>query len=130
IHGQINRLKENRSQLVEKYSTGKISDNDYNDLIAKYDNDKYELDYQLKELELPEAGFSHYILAGMSILEDMPSTYSRAPLEIKREIISSIFPKNLEIESGNYRTPVLNEALQLITSNYNKIEKGKIEREN
>ncbi len=125
IEGQLNRLKENRSQLVEKYSTGKIPDEDFQNLISKYDNDKFEFESQQKELELPEQGFSQYILAGMSILEDIPSTYSRAPLEIKREIISSIYPNNLEIENGNYRTPILNEALALIASNFNKIEKGK-----
>ena len=125
ITEKMNALKENRSQLVQKYSGGKISDNDYTELMSKYDNDKYELESLLKNLELPEYSFSQYILEGMSILDSIPKTYSSAPLEIKREILSSIYPKNLELENGNYRTPILNEALSLITNNFNKIEKGK-----
>ncbi len=123
--GRLNALKANRMQLVEKYSTGMVTAQDYSDLISKYDSDKYDLDSQLKDLELPEQGFSEYILNGLSILDDIKNTYFKAPLEIKKEIISSIFPKNLELENGNYRTPVLNEALALITSNFNNIEKGK-----
>jgi site-specific DNA recombinase len=135
ITAQIAKIKENRSLLVEKYVEGKIAEEDYSNSITKYDNDKFDLESQLKDLELPEYSFSQYILEGMSILEDIPKTYSSAPLEIKREIVSSIFPKNLEIENGNYRTPILNEALSLIINNFNKIinnfnkiEKGKNEK--
>lgn len=40
--------------------------------------------------------------------------YQEAGIAVKREIVGAIFPEKLEYENGNYRTPRLNEGVELI----------------
>jgi hypothetical protein len=49
-------------------------------------------------------------------LEQLPTFYQNSNIEVKREVVSSIFSQTIQIPEKGSRTPKINEAVLLITA--------------
>jgi len=65
------------------------------------------------------ASFSYNILSNIDLI------YDEAELEVKQQMISSIYPFKLIYEKNQYRTPKKNEVLELIELNFKGLRGNK-----
>ena len=72
-----------------------------------------------------------FISFGIHILKNLGEFFAKATVNTKQKLLSSIFNKKLVFDGENYRTPILNRGLELITRSINALEvvKNKNERQ-
>jgi hypothetical protein len=64
---------------------------------------------------------NRFLKEGINLLANLSGFYTKSDLDIKRDLISSIFPEKLFFSENRCRTPRINEVLSLFLT----IDKGK-----
>ena len=125
---EIRKLNDRLSKARELLLEGDIDAGDYRAI-------KVECEEKLNRLEAQLAEATTHTKATMSIdklldkavstLSQLDVIYSQADVTRKREIISSIYPEKLSFDGYQYRTPRINEAVQIIYQINNNLHKTK-----
>lgn len=122
IYQEIEKLEERKKRSIRLYIDQKIRDVEYQMIIEEIDALIDVQNNKLADYNSPIQAFDEYFSSGVSLLDNLTERYERAPAEIKRRIISSIFPENIIFEGENYRTPRINEALTIIANKNNGLQ--------
>jgi site-specific DNA recombinase len=110
----IKSTKNRISNLQDMLVDNKIAPNDFTQMKNKYDNSLFELEEQHAELINANSDMSEWLSKGINIITNMGDFYTNASIEGKQQLISSIFPENVQFVDKKCRTPRINEALRLI----------------
>jgi hypothetical protein len=76
-------------------------------------------------LSLTDTAFEKYSRYGISLLTHMDIYFQKAPLDVKRKMLGSIFPGKLIFQDGKYRTERMNPALMLILQKTSELQNEK-----
>jgi site-specific DNA recombinase len=114
LERQIEVFSKKLENIQDLIVDEKISTEDYQSMKNRYLNNQKELISRLTEIKVDEKSSLNHLRFGMSLLRNLTEYYSKADLPTKRSIIGSIFPEKLEFEKGQYRTPRINEVVNLI----------------
>lgn len=113
IAKQKQRLKNGKDLMLD----GEISASEYKEM-------KYEIEEQIEKLNAEEAklregieNFTGLIDDSLDIIQNADKYFVTKSTTSKQRIVSSIFPEKLVFENGDYRTPKLNEAIELLCRN-------------
>ncbi|HVF81815.1 MAG TPA: hypothetical protein VM884_07775 [Flavisolibacter sp.] len=60
--------------------------------------------------------FQKYLKTGIHLLQKLPEFYQKSSVQVKRDVLGSIFPEKLTIGEKKCRTTKINEAVLLITA--------------
>ena len=104
------QMVEAREMLFKKEIKPKaynLMDEEAEEKLKEYEEELEKLSVNYKELKA-------LMLKLSNTLENIDLIYSEADIEIKRKIISTLFPEKLEIENEGYRTPKVNEGAEFI----------------
>ena len=107
-----NRLKE----LQDKYLDNLIEQDDYNDMKPRIKSELDDLSTQRIRLTTTDSDFMRYVKFSKHLLTNLDYVYSNSSIEVKQQLIGSIFPEKLIFDGSTYRTTKKNEVLELISS--------------
>lgn len=114
-----NRIRISNAQSL--MLDAEITSKEYNQIKAKFEKENRDLLNQKLELSSGKDDYSEYVGMSCNFIRFMDSNYAKAPLEIKRNIIGSIFPGKLIFENSEYRTTRVNEVVSLICLNNSEL---------
>lgn len=113
IAKQKQRLKNGKDLMLD----GEISASEYKEM-------KYEIEEQIEKLNAEETklregieNFTGLVDDSLDIIQNADKYYVDKGTTSKQRIVSSIFPEKLVFENNDYRTPKLNEAVELLCRN-------------
>ena len=114
---KINKYNEYIEITDHKFLKDEIDKETYDRMLMKYKKELKELNSQLfnSSVVLKDTSELDY---GFNLLSDLKSVYDKSPLNLKRNLISSIFPEKLIFENKKYRTTKPSEILKLLFNNY------------
>ena len=129
VEVKIDSAKKRISNLQDMLVDNKLAPNDFTQMKNKYDISLIELEEQQSELNNSNSNMAEWLSKGINILTNMGEFYGNASLEGKQQLISSIFPENLQFSKNKCRTPRINEALRLmllVDKGFKKNKKGQL----
>lgn len=114
IEAQIEKNKYRFKSLNEKYMDDQIDSQTFNSL--KKDLEEAERGLLTKHLQLSNqfSSFGEHLKYAFSLMHGLQQYYSNSTLEVKHQLIGSIFPNKIIYSDGNYRTSQYNEVFALI----------------
>lgn len=107
----------------------KIDLEDYNKMKSRFDGIKEQLLFKLRQIKSVKGNFEKYLQSGINLLGNLEKYYHTSDVEIKQQLIGSIFPEKLVFVDGKVRTTRINEVLRLILLNDNgnrNMKKGQL----
>ena len=128
IQKEIARQNQRAKNAKNLMLDGEISSGEYKEM-------KFEIEELITKLNVEQTKFregiknhSKEIDDGLDFLQNLDKHYISSSTAIKQRIVGSIFPEKLIFENQKYRTPKINEAVELLCSNskgFGGIKKGK-----
>ncbi len=116
---RIKVVEENQLMATEKFAIGKIDDNIYQRLIKKSDGELSKLKLTKAEYGDFQKDLDKFLTFGMSLLKNLEKFYEKADVEVKCQLLGSIFDEKLEFHKNSFRTLPFNEAISTLCK-YNK----------
>ena len=93
---------------------GEIKPEEYKDLKAKLEQANLQRSFEEHKLTSNSASYDKLIETCKKVVLNLDIAYEKADIQLKQQIIGSIFPEKLIFDGFNYRTTRLNEAVELI----------------
>ena len=119
INRNIRDKEQMQLKLTEKYAVGKIQEDIYKKTIQNINIVLNELQVEKSKYGDSKKGLDKYLMFGMSLLMNLDTTYDKAPIDVKIQLLGSYFTGNLIFENKNFRTLPFNPIIELM-SRYNK----------
>ena len=116
----LNDVLERIEKLQDLYVDGKIEQNQYNETMSRYNNQKRGLNDNLNNIKLQNSEYLGWLKNGVDALSNLRTHYNKSMIREKQQIISSIFPEKFEFDGIKCRTTRINDVLRLIL----QIDKG------
>lgn len=123
ITEEIGKLKERLNKAQEMMLDGGLDTSDYREIKKRYEDNINQLIRNRNSLEQVDHNFDAYLGFTYNLLKNLTTSYVHADLEVKQMIVSSIYPEKLVYENNQFRTPKINDALSLIYSNEDELQK-------
>ncbi len=117
IMADIERVNQRIEKARNLILSDSIDPSDYRDIKKDCDEQLMRLEAKLSAIVATSnksRGINALIESALNNLFDIATTYREATAELKRTIISSIFPEKLVFSETGYRTPKVNAAANLI----------------
>lgn len=115
---QIDMEIEKRKQRLEKidadFADGVIEADSYSRMTSNFKKELEKLEWKKIETDQTQTTFNKYWKYGFTLISDIDKYYKQANVGVKQRLLGSILRQNLVFENNNYRTPVLNKAVELI----------------
>ncbi len=128
INQQIEALDSRINVLNDKFIDGEIDQPTYKDTKKRYESTKSELVSKHILIKPEGTAIKNYLFFALSLSKNLSKFYKMADMEIKQQIIGSIFPGNLIFEDKIYRTNRLNEAFSLLVSPDKEYKQGPMKK--
>ncbi len=128
INNKIENENDKLRNLDTKYLNNNIDSDDYKRMSKNIKDNINKLTDEYNLHISTEENLEKHLKYGISLLSHLQYYYSNAPIEIKHQIIGSIFPEKLEFDGKTYRTLKENIFISLFCSdsiNYKAITKEK-----
>ena len=116
ITQQINELAKRKMNAREMRLVGDLDGDEFHEIKDQCEKKIADLESRLASLNSETPDVSAIIPKAVSNLQNLHLKYREGTIEVKREIISSIFPENIVFEKNNFRTIRLNSVIGLIYS--------------
>ena len=117
--------------VEDKYIQDKIDDAQYKKLLNRYNSAIETLENRLYLLsDTSNSNIEPKLKYSISLINNIDTFISDAPVEVKIKLISSMFPEKIEFDGEKYRTTKYNQVLDLIfqnSSQLGEIKKGESE---
>ncbi len=129
IKSDIESTKKRISNLQDMLADNKISPENFSEMKQKYDSSIRTLNEELLEFNTDNSNMKDWLKKGVNVLSNMGEFYSKSSITGKQQLISSIFPENIQFSYSKCRTPRINEALRLMLlfdKGSGKNKKGKL----
>ena len=117
------RLQNARMMKVD----GDLADDDFRILKTDCNNRIEELEKKLSQLSNKNSEINALLEQSLLKLSKLDVLYENGSVEDRRRIISSMFPENLHFDGKAYRTPRINEGVNLIYQKMKDLEDKKNE---
>ena len=130
LKNQFKTAAHKLEKLEEKFILDAIELDSYQRMKPKYKNELLKLQQEIEHMQAVESSFQEYLNFGVNLLENLDTYFEKSPTNIKRKLLSSIFPKNIIYENEKCRTAQVNEvvwALQGFKQNFLTKKMGKSE---
>lgn len=132
---KIKRELDDYQKLIEcvedKYIQDKIDDTQYKKMLNRYNGTIETLENRLSLLsDTQNSDIEPKLKYSISLINNIDTFISDAPVETKIKLISSMFPEKIEFDGEKYRTTKYNKVLDLIFQNTKQLlssEKEKLE---
>jgi len=111
-----NRIEKLQDLLVDE----KIDSKSYGTMFSRYSVKQEAVKVELDSLSVLDFQYKQWLKSGVSMLTDFQKHYNLSTIQEKKELISSIFPKNIEFDGEICRTERINDVLRCIL----QIDKG------
>jgi DNA invertase Pin-like site-specific DNA recombinase/tetratricopeptide (TPR) repeat protein/predicted RNA-binding Zn-ribbon protein involved in translation (DUF1610 family) len=125
IDQQDQRLQNIQNLLVDN----KIGHEDYDKMKSRFEDIKKQFLLKLRQIKSVRSNFEKYLQSAINLLGNLEKYYHTADVEVKQQLIGSIFPEKLVFVDGKVRTTRINEVLRLILVNdkgYRNMKKGQL----
>ena len=130
---EIARLKKELSEqekLVEsvedKYFSNEIDSNIYQKMLKRYNGVIESLKSKIEMLAGTITNIEPKLKYSISLINNIDTFISDAPVEVKIKLISSMFPEKIEFDGIRYRTNSYNKVLDLIYQETKELRTGQI----
>lgn len=114
LTAQVNKQKQRLQKLQDMVIDNKISLDDYNKMKSRFEGIKEQSLLKLRELKSVKSNFEKHLQTGINVLANLEKFYHKADIEVKQQLICSIFPEKLVFDSKKVRTARINEVMRLI----------------
>ena len=125
IISQIKELEERISYIRDLLSAKKLEPDDFKEMKSEYVAKLERLETKLSNYDDEELDIEKLLDMGISNLLMLEETYTSNDIEMKRKLISSMYPENLVFEGSALRTNRINEAVNLIYLISNNLDPNK-----
>ncbi|TCK68065.1 DNA invertase Pin-like site-specific DNA recombinase [Winogradskyella wandonensis] len=115
-------LKAKIIKLQDLYIDGNLDKSDYLQAKSRYESQLFELKL-VEEQNKKNSELSKLYKNGLKKLESFDNQFKNSPIELKRQLLGSMFPKKFQFEENRVRTADINPLLNTII-NVNKVSKG------
>ena len=115
------RLKNAKDMMLD----GEFSSAEYKEMKLEIENTLDELKREELRLTSDLQNHTSKVDKCLELLLNLSIYYSNSSVDVKQQIIGSIFPEKLIFEKNSYRTPKINRVVSLICSNTKGIETNK-----
>jgi len=114
LRDKLNETASLRTATIKKFITGKISEEDKQNVIDELDTEKLEYTDQLHELEQRQTLNETHIEYALNFMTNMAKQWSDASLEVKQKFQELIFPEGfvLDIKNANFITSKISPLYQ------------------
>lgn len=126
IKAELEKLSARLISMEEKFLDDLIDASTYNSMKRRTQEKTHELLAEKKGIENLKKDIEEYLKLGISFLQGVDVFYANASVDMKKKIISSIFPKKLIFLRKSYRTFFLDELISLILSKHRPLKLLKI----
>jgi len=113
----ISNLKEKIMKTDDMYISGSLELESYQRMKDHYQSELLEMQSRMEEMKTLSSDYEEYLKFSVSLLTNISGFYKRADVNVKQQLLSSIFPGNLVFENGSLRTNRINEVVSLLCSN-------------
>ena len=114
IDEEIARNKSRINNAQEMMLDQKLDASEYRAMKTRFEELNSKLRKEKAGMELVDSEYGKYLKKNITMLKGMDEYFEKAPLEIKRKIMGSMFPEKLVFENNQYRTKRVNEVVGLI----------------
>jgi len=122
---EIIKQKERINKLTDLLADNQISSQDYLQAKNRYEDSIKNLNLEKNQMEFVETNFNEYLKWGFCLMEHIQEHYQKAKIEVKQQIISSIYPENMFFSNGELRTKRINELIVLFSTASKGLKKNK-----
>jgi site-specific DNA recombinase len=126
IAAQIREQEGMLSKARELLLSGEIEPADYRAMKAIYDEKLNRLQVKLNSFSTNTENFDSLLKEGLDKLFQLDSIYENGSIEVRRQVIGSMYPEKLTFDGDRLRTTRINEAVRLIYT----MDKALLEKEN
>lgn len=124
INNEINtvsgRMVEAENLLFDKTITPDV----YTRAIARYTSQLEDLRSESRKLSYSSTHTDEVLRYSISLISNLPKYYNQEVLEVKQQMLCSIFPDKLIFDGEKYRTQKANPLLELFRLKYNELQKA------
>lgn len=125
IIAQIDTLNKRYQNALIKNADGELDYDDFQEL-KKLTKSRIEvLEKELNNLAVASTEIRDLMASSLKKVANIDKRYECGNIEVKRTIISSIFPENLVYDGTRYRTQRINSTISLIYQNTSKLKDRK-----
>jgi site-specific DNA recombinase len=110
IEKQQTRLKNARVLMLD----GEFTASEYKQMKTDIEEEIQSLSRQLAQFKTSELNSEEEIDFCVSLLSNIDQIYNTADIELKQQLIGSVFPENLIYENKKYRTAKIEDAVALL----------------
>lgn len=121
IHQNEERVNSLQDLLVD----GKIEPSEFGNMKKRYMQNVQEAKQELDNLNGEKSSWNDWMKNGINGMSNLSKLYESSTLIGKHQIVSSIFPENLNFDGKKCRTFRMNEAMRLILFVDRGLEKNK-----
>ncbi len=128
----IRKLKEKISDLDKllenmkyKLATNEVTSQVYGEVKATIERDRLNALLQKEDIENQKPLFKHYLEYAIKLLPQMANFFNNTNGEVRKLMVSSIFPEKIVFENNTYRTANPNSLLSLLSLNINDLRGAK-----
>jgi hypothetical protein len=129
LSNQVDQQRQRIQKLQDMLVDNKIEPEDYSKMRSRFEGVKEQHLLRLRQIKSVRSNFEKYLQSGINLLGNLKQSYQTADIEVKQQLIGSIFPEKLVFVDGKVRTARINEVLRLILLNdkgYRNMKKGQI----
>ena len=132
------RLKKLEEELItidkmiinveDKLMMNEIDKEQFNRIFERYTSKKKECEDSILNLSIQKDESKKYINKSIEILSNLENVFNRLSGEAQASFLRVIYPENLVIENGSFRTNSKNKVIELITRKQRDYEGSEMEK--
>lgn len=126
IKTELETLSARLISMEEKFLDDLIDASTYNSMKKRAREKVHELQTEKEGIQNMKKDIEEYLKLGISFLHGVDVFYANASVDLKKKIISSIFPEKLIFLKKSYRTFFIDELISLIISKHRPSKRLKI----
>ncbi len=114
LNTELRAIEEKLLSVDDKFIQGHLTSEDYKRIKNRYIADQLRLNSKISELSQSGIDFDRMLKSSLERLEGISQEYKSASHEIKKQILSSVFPEKVRFEKTHLRTSRVNTLIRLI----------------
>ena len=127
IHRKIRQIEGNIAKLTDLYVEGKITQQNYETTLSRYQQDRDQAARKLSETKEPVSNLDEYIRFTIKMSSSLNEIWRISDIGMKQNIQNLVFPEGIRFnkKTDNYRTLRVNSFFAVMGSLSNEMQKNK-----
>ena len=114
LQKQIKDIEEKLSYIRELLTSKQIDPSDYREMKSEYSIKLEKLQTKLNASSGERSNICELMKKGINTVAKLDNLYKHAEIDVKRQLIGSMFPEKMHFENNSLRTGRVNEFVQYI----------------